>query len=78
MNKNSPHSASTHAVDKHQGLVDVLGEDGSPQAIGGIVSTFDGFLHRAELQQLLHRTENLGKKIVTSITGTWELKFLYP
>ena len=48
--KNSPYSASTHAVGKHHGLVDVVGEDGGTQTVGGAVGALNGLLHRAELQ----------------------------
>lgn len=58
---NSPDSPSLHTMSKHEGLINVISENISSQAISGVIGTPENIIQVPELQDLLHRSKNLGQ-----------------
>lgn len=56
---NVPNSAGLHSRGDGHGFVDVAGEDGGSQAVLRAVGSFDDFLDRLKLHNLLNRPEDL-------------------
>lgn len=69
-----PDSSGAKSLREIHGLVQILGEDGSCQAVDGLVGAFDDLFHRAKLQNLLHWSEDLLKTTGATIKGVLKSK----
>lgn len=56
-----PHSPCTNTLREHHGVVDVLGEDGSTQAVRSGIGSFYHLVQCFKLQNLLHWSKDLQK-----------------
>lgn len=54
-----PNSSSLHGRRHCEGLVDVIGKDGSNESKVGIIGSFDNFIHRLKPQNFLNRAKDL-------------------
>ena len=58
-NEHLPDSSCCYTVGDGDGFVDVFGDNGSSQSIGGLIGPLNGFLDSLELEDGLDRSEDL-------------------